>query len=77
MVRINIPQHSRGLTIAGRASGFALKAKIFQSDIVEARLLPAARHAYRATAAIGVQSPKKRRLFGPNVNRLYGVGGRG
>jgi hypothetical protein len=41
MLGINIPQHSRGLMIAGSASGFALKTNRFQSVVVEACIVPA------------------------------------
>jgi hypothetical protein len=41
MLKINIPQHSRGLMIAAERAGSRLKANRFQSDRVEARIVQA------------------------------------
>jgi hypothetical protein len=69
MLKINIPQHSRGLMIATARAASPLKANRFQSVGVEARILPAARHAYPETDAIGVAIAEKRKFLVPKYEQ--------
>jgi hypothetical protein len=69
MSRINIPQHSEGLTIAAERAVSLLKADIFQIVVVEARFLRRARHVYPPTEAVSGAIAEKRKFFVPKCER--------
>jgi hypothetical protein len=71
MSRINIPQYSEGLMIAAARTGFQVKANIFQSVVVEARIVRACPVPNPAAEAISVAIAERRKLLAPNVNRTW------